>query len=77
MSPPSQVEPLMASEWRYRKFSAFPYQTWLPFPPEAIVQVKNMYGESRIGRSITFWWGYEPWNLERVITKARRLDRIK
>ena len=67
----------MASEWQLRLDALYPYNTWLPFPPEAIVQIKNVYGESRIGRSITFWWGYEGGNYEGVIVKARRLDRGK
>ena len=67
----------MASEWKHRRDAPYPYQNWLPFPPEAIVQIKNVCGESRIGRSITFWWGYEGGNHEGVIVKARRLDRIK
>lgn len=54
-----------------------PYQTWAPFPPEAIVQIANADGEDRIGPASSFWWGWERGNGEGVITKARRLDRPK
>lgn len=63
--------------WIYRRDSAFPYQWWNAFPPEAVVQVKNCYGESNIGPASSYWWGYERDNAEGVITKARRLDRPK
>ena len=57
-----------------------PFQDWRAFPHDAIVQIKNAFGESRIGPASSFWWGYES-ELggvgEGVITKARRLDRPK
>lgn len=68
----------MASEWVYRwRDAPMPYQTWAPFPPEAVVQVTNKYGEDRIGPAASFWWGWDQHNPEGVITKARRLDRPK
>jgi hypothetical protein len=67
----------MASEWQYRTEARYPFQLWVAFPGMAIVQIKNVYGESRIGRAGDFWWGYEAGNPEGVIVKARRLDRIK
>jgi hypothetical protein len=54
-----------------------PYQTWDAFPPEAIVQVKNRMGDSRIGPASSFWWGYERSNPEGVIVYARRIDTPK
>jgi hypothetical protein len=65
----------MPSEWKIRRDSSMPYQEWSPFPPEAIVQIKNCYGDSRIDQASKFWWGYERNNSEGVITRARRLDR--
>lgn len=66
--------------WLLRRDAGMPYQEWRPFPPEAVVQVKNAHGESRIGPASSFWWGYEE-ELgvigEGVICKARRLDRPK
>lgn len=66
--------------WVSRINAAFPFQTWRPFPPEAIVQIKNCFGDSRIGPASSFWWGYEE-ELgcigEGVIVKARRLDKLK
>jgi hypothetical protein len=65
-----------------------PYQNWNvlsqnnlrkdTFPPEAIVLVKNGYGESRIDLVKNLWWGYEMelgHVADSVITRARRLDR--
>lgn len=63
-----------------RRDSSMPYQTWRAFPPEAIVLVKNAYGDSRIGLAGDMWWGYENDGgciSEGVITKAKRLDRPK
>ena len=63
---------------RYR--STFPFQTWKPFPPEAIVCVANKYFEKRIGLARKFWWGYERECGEvgeGVIIFARRLDKPK
>jgi hypothetical protein len=58
-----------------------PYQEWHPFPPEAIVEVKNCYhNHSKVGPANKFWWGYEEdfgSVSEGVITKARRLDKPK
>lgn len=68
----------MPSEWTYRwRDAPMPYQTWAPFPPEAIVQVANAHGGGSIGPAGSFWWGWERENVEGVITKARRLDRPK
>ena len=69
------------SGWLERRRDApLPFQTWHAFPPEAIVQIKNFWGDSRIGLAKDFWWGYET-ELggigEGVIVKARRLDRPK
>lgn len=57
-----------------------PFQTWKPFPDDAIVKVYNCHGESNIGVVKDFWWGYEE-ELggvgEGVITKCIRLDKPK
>jgi hypothetical protein len=57
-----------------------PYQTWKPFPPEAIVQARTAFDQEVIGPAGKLWWGYET-DLgrisESVIVKARRLDRPK
>lgn len=63
--------------WLRRSEAFMPYQTWLPFPPEAIVQIKNCHGDSNIGQAKDFWWGFERGNDEGVITIARRLDQPK
>jgi hypothetical protein len=62
------------SRW---EVAPMPYQVWEPFPEEAIVQVKNAFGESKIAIAKKLWWGWEPNNHEGVISQARRLDRIK
>lgn len=66
--------------WAERRNSGMPFQTWKPFPDAAIVQIKNCFGDSRIGPASSFWWGYEE-ELgsvgEGVIVKARRLDKPK
>lgn len=62
-------------DWLLRRDASMPYQDWRPFPANAIVQVKNRYGESRIDVATNLWWGYERENSEGVITMARRLDR--
>lgn len=70
----------MTSNWQHRCDSSFPYQTWEPFPPEAIVLIKNAYGDSRIGPAKRFWWGYETdfgTIAEGVIVQAKRLDKPK
>jgi hypothetical protein len=59
-----------------RRNSAWPYQYWNQFPPEAIVQVKNVHGDSAIGLAKDFWWGFDS-DSEATIVKARRLDRLK
>ena len=68
------------SEFIRRRNSSLPCQEWRAFPEGAIVQVKNSYGDGRIGLASDFWWGYEM-ELGRigegVITQARRLDRPK
>lgn len=69
------------SDFKRRFYDApMPYQEWRPFPPEAIVQIKNGYGDSRIGPVSSFWWGFEQefgCAGEGVILFARRLDRTK
>ena len=50
-----------------------PYQRWEPFPPQAIVQVKNCCGEGRISVAGDLWWD----NPDGVITHAGRLDTLK
>ena len=70
----------MATPWINRRDFPMPYQESCPFPPNAIVQIKNAYGDSRVGPSYTFWWGYERecGNIgEGVIFAARRLDRAR
>ncbi len=67
------------TEFLKRRDAEFPYQTWKPFPDEAIVQVKNAYGESRIAQAKDLWWGYETectQTGESVIMLARRLDKV-
>ncbi len=68
------------SRWLNRLDHTWPYQDRSPYPPEAIVQIENAYGDSRIGPAGTFWWGYER-ELgevgEGVIIRSRRLDRPK
>jgi hypothetical protein len=70
----------MSGAWIYRRDAAMPHQTWVAFPPEAIVQIENAVGGSRIGPAEDFWWGYER-ELGKVgagvIIRARRLDRPK
>lgn len=61
-----------------RRDSSFPFQHWKAFPSEAIVLVKNAYGDRRIDQAKNLWWGYEIecGELgEGVIIEARRLDR--
>ena len=70
----------MTATWIYRRDFPMPYQDGCPFPPCAIVQVRNAYGDSQIGPASSFWWGYEVdmgFLAEGVIFKARRLDRPK
>jgi len=62
------------------KDATFPYSGWHPFPPNAIVQVKNQAGQSTIGPVKSFWWGYsqELGEISQgVIVQCRRLDRLK
>ncbi len=63
--------------WLNRRDAQFPFQIWLPFPQNAIVQVKNAYGDSRIAIVKEMWWGYEKDNEEGVIVAARRIDKLK
>lgn len=68
----------MAGRWINRRDFPYPYQDASPFCPNAIVQVRNAYGDSRIGTSASFWWGYEREGSEigeGVILLARQLDR--
>ena len=67
-------------EWKHRRDSALPYQEWLEFDPESIVQVSNAYGDKRIGQAKGFWWGYEQDMgevSEGTIVKARCLSTPK
>lgn len=67
-------------DYLFRRDSSTPYQAWNVFPPEAIVQVENAFGDSRIAVAGSLWWGYgqELGSLsEGVIVKARRLDKKK
>lgn len=68
------------SDWVHRREAAMPFQTWMPFEPDDIVQVKNAHGDSATGPARLFWWGYETWGgvvTETVITSARRLSKKK
>ena len=70
----------MSSKILDRRDASMPFQEWLPFPPEAIVQVWNVFGESRIAQSVDLWWGHEfemGGTAEGVIVRARRLDKPK
>jgi hypothetical protein len=63
---------------RHRREATFPYQTWMPFDPSAIVLVKNEYGDRRIAQVKDLWWGYATEMgaaSEGVIVEAKRLDR--
>jgi len=67
------------TKWLRRQHdAAMPFQTWRPFPPEAIVQIANAFGDTKVGQVKDFWWGYEE-ELggvgEGVIVAARRLDK--
>jgi hypothetical protein len=66
--------------WVNRRDFPMPYQDSCPFPKQAIVQIKNAYGDIRIGPASSFWWGWEQECHqvgEGVIISARRLDREK
>ena len=68
----------MPSEWKDRIRDAFmPFQEWRPFPPEAIVEIKDRDGFRQIGPAHKFWWGYDRENSEGVIRFVRRLDSPK
>jgi hypothetical protein len=63
-----------------RRHAPMPFQTWMPFPDHAIVQVWNVYGEGKIAQAKDLWWGYEQEmgrTGEGVITRVRRLDKEK
>lgn len=65
-------------DWMLRRDTHMPRQNWKPFPCDAIVQIKNAYGDTKIGPAHSFWWGYEEESGgigESVITQARRLDK--
>lgn len=65
------------TQWINRNDAAMPFQEWRAFESDAIVQVRNSYGDSRIGLTSDFWWGYERECGEigdGVIVSARRLD---
>jgi len=68
------------SEMKLRRDSSMPFQEWRAFPPDAIVLVKNAFGDRRIDIAGNLWWGYEE-ELgdigEGVIVAAKRLDRAK
>lgn len=67
-----------ANIWCRRQDSAMPFQTWRAFPDDAIVQIRNAYGDTRIGLAKDFFWGYEEEMghiSEGTIIRARRLDR--
>lgn len=62
----------------HRRDSSMPYQTWKPFPPEAIVVVYNAYGDRKVDLAKNLWWGYEMESNqigEGVIIRVKRLDR--
>lgn len=66
------------SEFLRRADAKMPFQDWNPFPPEAIVQVKNYNGDSKIAQAKDLWWGYTAGidAYESVIVLARRLDTV-
>lgn len=69
------------SEWLIRwRDASLPWQTWKPFPDEAVVLIQNAYGEEKIGPVSKFWWGCETEMGEigeGVIIRVRRLDKPK
>lgn len=68
------------SEMKLRRNSSMPFQEWRAFPDDAIVLVKNAFGDTRIDVAGNLWWWYEEefGSIgEGVIVSARRLDRIK
>lgn len=69
----------MSGKWLARGDATFPYQTWSPFPPEAIVQIAGCDRENtKIGPASSFWWGWAGGvEAESVIRFARRLDTPK
>lgn len=72
-----KLSTIFKNRWRD---AAMPYQNWQPFPSEAIVLVKNKFGDRTIAQAKDLWWGYEQdlgCTSEGVIIEARRLDRPK
>lgn len=68
----------MEDKWIMRRDFPMPYQDVSPYPKDAIVQIKNAYGDTRTGTAGSFWWGYERECGEigeGVIIQARRLCR--
>jgi hypothetical protein len=70
----------MTTEWLKRDNpnhnSVGKYQIWMPFPDHAIVQVKNIFGDSTIDIVKNLWWGYaDGLELDSVIYYVRRLDK--
>lgn len=66
----------------HRRDHCMPYQTWQPFPPEAVVKVWSHFEDvpPTIDLAKNLWWGYEKEFGEispGVIAKAARLDRPK
>jgi len=66
----------------HRTDAAMPFQTWSPFPPDAIVKVWSYFSDVPpvIALAKDLWWGYETEMddvSEGVIAKAARLDRPK
>lgn len=74
----SAPRPAAVREWLSRWDAPMPFQTWRPFPEDAIVCVEGPDGERNTGPVTKFWWGYEQ-DMGRisdgVIVRARRLDR--
>ena len=70
------------SELKLRSESAMPYQTWKPFPDDAIVKVWSYYEDvpPTIDLVKNLWWGYEiecTDVAEGVIARAMLLSKRK
>lgn len=72
----------MTDGWKKRfRDARMPYQNWMPFPKDAIVQVRSAFFPDvpdSIGPASSFFWGYEQefGDIgEGVICSARRLDK--